>query len=282
MTPLEHLILSVFPGDGSGEVMGFTVYFDDSGTHNESSTAVSACFVSKIESWKRFELEWKRASQEEQFGVFHMADFAAGKAQFNLWEHERKQRVLIRLCRIIDSCVHSGFAFGVNKRDYDELAPELLQKHHLGRFHYTFVLRSCIGSMGQWRKTYHPTSSLEYVFDQLPKGTGVKGEIMSVMDAAMRKSRSEPNPLFDGYAFQSRAAIVPLQASDILAWTTFQHMQGIANGRKIHWAAELATTQFRSFSARMRMSHFTRDGLAKWISAEVAALVDRLAHEDDK
>jgi hypothetical protein len=276
LTPLEHLILSIFPGDGGSGLMGFTLYFDDSGTHDESSTAIAACFVSTVEQWKDFEKAWKKISDEEKFGVFHMAEFAARQGQFVGWTDERRHTVLNRLCDTIDAHVYAGFAFGVKKKDYDELTSDSLRLL-IGRFHYTFVLRQSIGSMGQWRKAYYPNSCLKYVFDQMGKG---KHEIVTVMDIALAKAQAESistatPSIFDGYSFDSRANLVPLQAADIFAWTTFQQMQVIAAGRKLNWVASLAFERLSGFTAKMSMSHFTRDALRNWLEAEETALVSR-------
>jgi hypothetical protein len=98
----------------------FTVHFDDSGTHPESSVAVCGCWIADVEQWECFCRDWQDASEQEEFGVFHMADFYQGKEQFSVWRDDRKRRVLNRLCTIIKTRVHRGCGFGVRKRDYEQ------------------------------------------------------------------------------------------------------------------------------------------------------------------
>ena len=48
-----------------------TLYCDDSGTHPESNYAVAACFLSDMDRWDRFNDDWNRANQDENFGRSH-------------------------------------------------------------------------------------------------------------------------------------------------------------------------------------------------------------------
>ncbi|MFI5095142.1 MAG: DUF3800 domain-containing protein [Candidatus Acidiferrales bacterium] len=279
-TPLEHLVLSVFPGDGGDGIMAFTLYFDDSGTHDQSSTAVAACFVATVNQWKELERKWSKVGAEEGFSRFHMADFAATppRREFAGWSDEKRRRVLDRLLVIIDAHVYSGFSFGVVKRDYDDIVPESLKRTHFGAFHYTFALRSCIGSMGTWRKIYFPKVPLTYVFDQLPPGK--THEIVSVMDAAIEQAKRERaetgSSAFDGYSFASSATMVPLQAADIFAWTTFQGTQVLVSHRKPNWVAEMAFERMHRLSAKISMSIHKREQLRRWVEVETKELIKRL------
>ena len=102
----------------------FTVYFDDSGTHPESNTAVAACYVSTPEKWTRFETEWREIAVKEGFETFHMVDFAAGRGEFEGWDDAKRRHVLGRLCSLINIRVRTGFIAGVRKLDYDDLIKE--------------------------------------------------------------------------------------------------------------------------------------------------------------
>jgi hypothetical protein len=272
---LDHLILSTFPGNGDGGLMSFvTVHYDDSGTHVQASTAIAACFVSTVEQWKEFERNWKEVEAEEQFCTFHMADFAANQGQFKDWDKRKMKRVLTRLCSLIAIRAKAGYAHSVTKKDYDEVITRGFREY-AGRFHYTFVARQCAGLVSIWRKKWEPTSSMRYVFDRMGKG---KGEINAVMERAVDSSEREAKttgiaPLI-GWSFESKAAIVPLQAADIGAWTAFQMMQRAVTGRttKTQWITDMA---YSLLKPKFQINFFTKDGLARWSHAEQKALLGR-------
>lgn len=275
MTPLENLILSVFPGDGGNGIMAFTLYFDDSGTHDQSTTAVAACFVATVPQWKALEKKWAIVAAEEGFARFHMVDFSATppRKEFSGWSDEKRRRVLARLIEIIDAHVYAGFSFAVVKKDYDELIFEPEAKKYFGEFHHTFALRQCIGKMGKWRKVYFPNEMLTYVFDQLPPGK--KHEIVDVMEAARKKSKKTQDGVFDGYSFASSAAIIPLQAVDIFAWATFQGAQILVSSRKPNWMADLAIEHVQKLTCKIATSIYNREQLRTWVEAEIKELIRR-------
>jgi hypothetical protein len=253
-----------------------TVNFDDSGTHTQASTAVAACYASTAEQWKEFERNWKDAEQDEHFGVFHMADFAACQKQFKGWSDAKRERVLDRLCRIIRVRARVGVSYGVNKRDYDEVIQGKF-RNYSGQFHYTYAVRSALAFIRAWRHAYESQSTMQYVFDQMSHG---KGELISVMDWAIEQSKKEAKTsgimVVGGYSFESKETVVPLQAADILAWTTFQHMQAKVSKRPLSEIARVATHYLNRLPT-LTSFHMEREKLEEWAKAEEAAIAKRPA-----
>jgi hypothetical protein len=269
--------LSIFPGDGKGEIVKFvTIFFDDSGTHPESSIAIGACYASTVEQWKEFTRNWDDAKRDAHFNTFHMVDFAAGHGEFAGWGDPKKRKVLIRLCNIINTRAKAGFAVAVPKKIYDAVIPDDPFRAFCGHFHYTFVVRSCATKIAEWRKNNHQSASMRYVFDRMGARQG-KGEIMAVMDAAISKSEKESEttgvPPLTGYSFESKTLILPLQAADILAWTTLQQMHKRLSNRKINWIAELAWQELSSLRGTFEVSFFTEPQLRDWAERYIDALV---------
>lgn len=255
-----HLATSSLPG-GKGIMAFITALFDDSGTHPESSIAVAACVLASGEQWRRFNREWVRAERKEKFGVFHMADFAAGHHQFKGWDRATKNRVLRRLCGILLAHARKGWAIAVRKKDYDSII-EGPFREYAGRFHYTFCVRQCASRIGVWRRERKKEWSLRYAFDRMSQG---KGEIMNAMDRADG---------LDGYGFEDKSKILPLQAADIFAWTALQQMHGLLSKRK---TSEIANTAFELLSTGgLFFGYFTEPNLREWADAESAELVKRL------
>jgi hypothetical protein len=137
-------------------------------------------------------------------------------------------------------------------------------------------MRSSIGFIDKWRQEFEQDSSLRYVFDRVTKGTGAKGEIERVMDKAIALSESENKrtgvQTLVGYSFESKKLILPLQASDILAWTVFQQMLAKGEIRELNWAARSVSDYL---GAKIEAGYFDRARLEQWVAMERAELRKR-------
>jgi Protein of unknown function (DUF3800) len=261
--------------------MAFTVvHYDDSGTDPNQKIAVAACYVANPEQWREFCRNWGEVNDDEHFGVFHMAEFAACQkgSPFEHWDKTKKKRVLGKLCNIIVTRAEIGFSTAVSKADYDQVIVGDFRQY-CGEFHYTFVLRQCAGRVALHRQRYHASSSMRYVFDWMAK-SDAKKEIRSVMDSALAKSEITSKttgvmPL-EGYSFEKKSVIVPLQAADILAWTIYQQMQKILSNRTPPWEAEVAYDLLKHSRTRLDDGFFVRDNLENWAQAEIEELIKKL------
>jgi len=207
----------------------FTLHCDDSGTHNESPIAVAACYVSTVSQWDNFVSDWKDANKAENFGVFHMADFVGRYEQFKSpeWANpEKRDRTLKRLISIIRIRARMGFYSVVEKSAYDEEVPkEFKERLALGRNHYTFAVRACLGKVKNWLQHYYGSQPIQFIFDRMTKGSG---DINAVFEQAVRegKARALVHGIYEGgWLFENKAVVLPLQAADILAWEALRYMQ---------------------------------------------------------
>lgn len=208
----------------------FTLYCDDSGTHTESPFAVAGCFVAPVLQWEHFAKDWQAANDAEGFGVFHMADFVAKKKQFEVpeWQDDAKRdRTLKRLINIINTQI--GFFTAVEKAGYDAHVPQAMRdKYKLGNNHYSFAVRMSMAKVLKWRMKYDYKEPIEFVFDQMSKG---KGEIDAIFEEALEegdeKALVHGISRDAGWSFQSKAEVLPLQGSDILAWEALYDLRKV-------------------------------------------------------
>jgi hypothetical protein len=206
----------------------FTAYIDDSGTSPDLSVAVAGAWIAPFTEWKRFESEWKRAMEKEGFSCFHSSECAAKnrKSEFANWDTAKQQRVFGRLRQVVKKFASKGMAFGVSKRDYDEVVVSGDRKI-LGQDHYVFALRSLFGVIEKWRAKRRINDRLEYVFDWIEPRDKRRKEI----ELTMHQMEQTDNALarygyYDGcYSFRKRCDVIPLQAADLLAWSHFQNAQ---------------------------------------------------------
>lgn len=108
---------------------------------------------------------------------------------------------------------------------------------------------------------------MNYVFDRMGKG---KQEIINVMDIAKGKSKIESLStgitVLDHYSFANKANILPLQAADILAWTSFRQIERLASKRKLGWIAKAAIYQLSA--GPLNGNYYTKDNLEEWAQKE--------------
>ncbi len=198
----------------------FTVYFDDSGTHRESDTAVAACLIARDDSWESLTRGWTEIGMEEGFASFHMADFIARKnPPYDAWDDAKRKHVYRKLAAIMGKHIERGYSVTVSKAAFDAHVATTL-KSQIGKHHYTFAVRTCIGNMRQWR--LDNGGNFQFVFDWMDKGKS-KAEIANIydkLDAAIRAEHGLPHTR-EGWSFQHKEDFPPLQAADIFAWNVY-------------------------------------------------------------
>ena len=182
----RHFVLSV-NAEAQTLVPMFTLYCDDSGTHAQSDIAVAGCYIATVDQWKEFKRNWEEINAIENFGIFHMADFAGKYQQFAHpeWQDAGKcERTIRALISIINTRVNIGICAAVIKSAYDEIVPPDIRER-LGQNHYTFAVRMCIAFIHEWREKYGHTEPVQYVFDRLAKGKGdIEGALKIAASAA--------------------------------------------------------------------------------------------------
>ena len=254
-------------------VAAITVHFDDSGTHDQSPVAVVSALISPVPQWKKFSREWKKTAADEGFKMFHTAEFMANnhKSEFankTNWNESKKLRVMRRLRHIICTRTVQGFGITVDKKDYDDLAPQEF-RNKFGNFHYTWAVRTVIGLIENWREKHNIREPFEYIFDRMSQGRHEIDQIFTVAeahdDALHRYGISK-----GCHSFRDKAVILPLQASDIAAWLVYQRALNDVSGKQ---ANKITVETFNYINDRhFKCGIFKREHLADLIAKEVEAI----------
>lgn len=203
------------------------VYFDDSGTDAGTPVAVAACYVASKVQWDEFVRSWDEVSAQENFKAFHMAEFVAkpeaGHKPFCDWDNAKKDRVYRRLASIINCRVRKGFAIAVPKKPFDKYAIKEF-KDEYAQNHYVWAARSVMGLIEQWRRQFNVTSPMQYVFD---RGSLGQKQLEQVWDDCMlyESAQERYGIVPGGVMFADKRIFKPLQAADILAWQSQNHMR---------------------------------------------------------
>jgi len=59
-------------------------YYDESGTHSGAMALSIAGYISTVEKWENFQIEWLKMRDDEGYEYFHMADLESLKGQFSV------------------------------------------------------------------------------------------------------------------------------------------------------------------------------------------------------
>jgi hypothetical protein len=256
-------------------VAAITVYFDDSGTHTTSKIAIAAAWIAPFKMWQRFIAEWDRARAKHDFKVFHASEFAANNedsefADRAIWNEAKKKVVLARLAQIIRTRTAQGYGLAVDKKDYNEVLSEK-QREVTGKHHYSWAVRSVIGSIERWRLKSKIEEPTEYIFDRMTRGDA-KNEINAIFaDAESRTDTLHRFGIYKGcHSFRDKADVLPLQAADLTAWLFFQQAMYVDYGKQPNPLAIEPWDTLLGNRNHFEGSGVVRAKLAEWVSKEVA------------
>lgn len=208
------------------------IYFDDSGTDAGSEIAVASCYLGHVEQWSALSRNWDEINQQEHFGVFHMADFVGKQKQFSDWPKAKCDRTIRKLISVIRTRAEHAFSACIVKDAYDQyiLGDSVLRRKSY-KNHYSAAIHMCMAHIAQWRKKRQRLEPIQYVFDQMSKGRGeIDAMFQTVMSGGVDGLESYGvygKKLRDGWSFQSKAMVIPLQAVDIWAYENFRYMRDI-------------------------------------------------------
>lgn len=212
---VEHLSRSLLIWNIDRHLMVMLAgYFDASGGVDQHATVVSG-YVSTVERWVGFDMDWRLLLAKEHVPYFHMKEFAHSVGVFKDWKgnETRRARFLSQLAEIIRAhamlsvstiVLHKAF------RDADRL-------HDLSGYAgtpYSFCARGCAEKIREWtEKSGYGASPIDYIFEDGDEG---KGELLRIFGRD-----GLPLPIFKpklprpGHEL---GVFTPLQAADFVAW----------------------------------------------------------------
>lgn len=207
-----------FPGDYKAErlVALLTAYFDESGTHAGAQVLSVAGYVATAERWEVFEKDWRQSMAIYGIDYFHMTDFVAGEEQFKDWPKQKRESRLRKLIDIVNRHALAAIGAVIPLDLYGSLSK---RDQVVCDSAYRVAAMQCCMEVSRWAKKTYPDAEVAYVFEAGAKGAGKVSEFFlgAMNDPAARKLLR----IFS-FGFGSKRALVPLQASDILAWELYR------------------------------------------------------------
>jgi hypothetical protein len=200
-----------------------TAYLDES---KSDPIFVLAGLVSTAHNWNRFSREWGKVLKEYQIPYLHMKEFAFSKGPFQGWSESRRKALLQRFLFLIKSGerIHS-FSCIFNYRQYDHIFPPRFRQQ---QDHYFFAFQNCIVSMKSFcdRHNLAPAGEkIDLVFDNqaqfAQRALQVYAKYKSI-DSIPEEHRN----IISSLSFADDQEVMPLQASDLLAYEINKNRRG--------------------------------------------------------
>jgi hypothetical protein len=214
---LNYLVDSVFLTHEPARtliLMGteYTAYFDDSGHPDDQDAVIVAGWVSTLEQWRVFEVEWKDKLAKEGItsGLMHMTEFEAdpiGRDYAHLSETQRNSlRNWIVCC--LKTRIRHGFFSIVPIADYRDANDIYALEECFGK-PYAMAGRHVARQVKEWSQKFNKDKNpIVLIFED---GTKHKGDLMDIF----KKDG------FDDPIFRKKKDVISLQAADIFAWECF-------------------------------------------------------------
>lgn len=227
-SPIKHLASAAFPfSDKHKYMLMLSAYMDETGhSSDEKQKFVGiAGLIAPAANWEAFEKKWKAALKLPYIDLpfFHMTDFAARKKHYEGWSEVKRQTVLGKLFKVIETIHPLPFGALIPMDLYRDLSEEykefLMDPYYLC---FSSALAGCTAFL-EFKKL-PPDEKVALIFSEQVEFRNKALKIYEqVKEQEMLKARGTP-PIF-----RDMRDIVPLQAADIVAYEMYKEYE-----RRLH------------------------------------------------
>jgi len=188
----------------------FSAYFDASGHPDQTDVLTVAGYAAAVDSWVRFDIEWRAILDCEGVTAFHMTDFASGGGEFATWKGkepekvERRRRFVEQLTLCLQRNCPKFFRVSLFIPDYELVNREYALSETIG-LPYAVCCGQVTFSLRQWAADLGALDTLLYFFED---GDKDKGDFEK-----RHKSAYGKNP-----KFLDKTEAIAFQAADFNAW----------------------------------------------------------------
>jgi hypothetical protein len=193
--------------------MIYTVYLDESGTHQGAKSLIVAGYLALEEEWTAFELEWRAALSDYQVAAFHATDFANQVAPFDGWSSKKRLEFFESLTSIIARHAWAGYAVFIPIDRYTKAVSERAAKMLGGP--YGLAALRLFFDVADTLRAVDPMAEIAYVLEDGARG---KGQILKVYELKQQYDNLRIRSL----RFGTKDHFVPLQAADVLAYELYR------------------------------------------------------------
>jgi len=228
----EHLCSVVFPYDAKERLMSFwNAYFDESG--KDSPVLVVAGYLATEPTWRKFIKKWvKPLTRDGATVISHATDLEAGRGQFTKekgWSDDRRAIVREKLISVLEGNLRLGIYTSLVVDDYERMITGA-RREHFGT-PYDFCVKNCLRHISMLCQEMHQLEPVAYIVEL---GGGKQRRLQ---EAFNREFNHEPTrKLFrlGSLTFETKERAVPLQSADMLAYYTWNTVNGIHYGPPVN------------------------------------------------
>jgi hypothetical protein len=210
---------------------GYNAYFDATATPGADSEAIVAGYVSTVEAWANWEVEWKLILAEFDVPYFHFKDFNSCKRAYSApkWRSNAyRARFLSKLIGATNAWAIASIGGAIRQSVFD-LGNSYF--HLEDRFNpYAIAGRDCGARTHEFiRDTLHSHLPIVYIFERGDEGRGLlmKEMELSGLPTPVFK-RPRPDPAKD----KDDPPAIQLQACDLAAWEAQRAVCDIRGGKR--------------------------------------------------
>jgi len=204
-------------------------YFDDSNTHDGSKLICVCGFLGDPRIWDDLDKEWQKVLDKSDWpqrpSEFHMVDCVHGVEEFQDWTLAQRLAIFGDLANVIaaSNIMALGSIFMVDafhkRSDADKAV--LAKGGLLGPMDFAFQLlvQMAITRTRNYGRMHRPPVSdkLALVFDEEPPATAERFHYLY----NHHRLKHPHGEMLAGITFASSKSLSPLQAADMLAYTTY-------------------------------------------------------------
>lgn len=192
-----------------------SVYFDDSGTHDNSVAVAVGGYLASVKAWSSFQPKWKSVLEEYEIPFFHMVDFEARQEPFERWDNGKRITLQRKLISLIQEHTQIAISAATIKADYQTV------KTHYGVSDYIYTLYQALGGVRDWANRDDIPGPIAYVFSQR---TASNGELETLRQRIYDDATLKRQLRIGSWSIADMRELNPLQAADILAFETYKEM----------------------------------------------------------
>jgi hypothetical protein len=200
-----------------------TAYFDDSGTHTAAEITLLAGLFGLSNQWDLFNDLWRGVLEEavprKSINTFHATDCHNALGEFVGWSRTESDWLMHELGRVITRCGLGGCATSVARQTWEkEIVGDM--RRAVGDAEGGCIRTVFIDTL-EWAKRFSPHClEMAFVFDDRPERIKEYSGVYQIFSDHGEGTNEKPRLV--SLSFAHAAKMLPLQASDLLAWNVYQ------------------------------------------------------------
>lgn len=208
--------------------------FDESGKFVDHDVTSLCGWVSPLQSWDRFAIQWQAALDRVGINELHTAEFVSLHGQYahlrTIWGKEKEEKIsnaLTEFVNVIRSAAGKGLGATIDAKHYRSMRDDFKKAIHESRDpHYIAfqeVLQQSVAVVERYAKETGLGRNVKVglIFDQ---DEGQSVECLKLLNK-IKKRYPEIRERVSGICFCDRRNYQPLQAADFIAYETKKEME---------------------------------------------------------